>query len=194
MIAIIKYNGGNVYSVQNSVNRLGFDSLITDNLKEILKADKVILPGVGEASTAMTYLKSKGLDQLIVNIDKPILGICLGMQLMCNYTEEGNVIGLGIFNTKVKLFEPLQKVPHTGWNNCLDMKTDLFTNVKVTNDVYFVHSYYAELCEDTVANCDYIQPFSAALQKNNFYGTQFHPEKSGSVGEQILKNFLEIKK
>ena len=192
MIVIIKYNAGNICSVPNAIERLGYDCVVTDDLNTILNADKVIFPGVGQASTAMEYLKTKGLDQIIINIKKPILGICLGMQLMCNYTQEGNVVGLGIFNTMVRLFPPIEKVPHTGWNNCSDMSNSLFVNVNEKDDMYFVHSYYAELCVETIATCDYIQPFSAALHKNNFYATQFHPEKSGSVGEIILKNFLEI--
>jgi glutamine amidotransferase len=192
MIAIIKYNAGNVCSVQNAIERLGYDCVVTDDVKTILNADKVIFPGVGEASSAMVYLKNKGLDKVIVNIEKPLLGICLGMQLMCDNTEEGNVKGLGIFNTKVKLFPPIEKVPHTGWNNCQNLSNQLLDGVNQTNDMYFVHSYYAEICDQTIATCDYVKPFSAALQKNNFYGTQFHPEKSGTVGEQILSNFLEL--
>jgi len=192
MIAIIKYNAGNVTSVQNALNRLGYESIITDDAATILKAEKVIFPGVGEASTAMQYLKDRGLDEVIKSVAQPFLGICLGLQLMCNKTEEGNTICLGIFNTHVKLFPPKEKVPHMGWNNFVSTKGKLFNKINEEDNVYYVHSYYAELNDDTVAVCDYINPYSAALQKNNFYATQFHPEKSGKIGEQILKNFLEI--
>ena len=192
MIAIIDYNAGNISSVQNALNRLGYASIITRDRAEIRKADKVILPGVGEASTAMEYLKEYGLDSLIKELKQPFLGICLGLQLMCKYSEEGQTEGLGIFNTKVKLFPQNEKVPHMGWNNLNTLKGNLFKNIKPLDDVYFVHSYYAELAEETTAQCNYIFPFSAALQKDNFYATQFHPEKSADVGEQILKNFLEL--
>jgi len=192
MIAIIKYNAGNVTSVQNALNRLGYESIITDDAATILKAEKVIFPGVGEASTAMQYLKDRGLDEVIKSVAQPFLGICLGLQLMCNKTEEGNTICLGIFNTHVKLFPPKEKVPHMGWNNFVSTKGKLFYKINEEDNVYYVHSYYAELNDDTVAVCNYINPYSAALQKNNFYATQFHPEKSGKIGEQILKNFLEI--
>jgi len=192
MIAIIKYNAGNVTSVQNALNRLGYESIITDDAATILKAEKVIFPGVGEASTAMQYLKDRGLDEVIKSVAQPFLGICLGLQLMCNKTEEGNTNCLGIFDTIVKLFPPKEKVPHMGWNNFVSTKGKLFNKINEEDNVYFVHSYYAELNDDTVAVCNYINPFSAALQKNNFYATQFHPEKSGKIGEQILKNFLEI--
>ena len=192
MIAIIKYNAGNVASVKNAVNRLGYECIITDDNTEILKADKVILPGVGEASSAMTYLIERGLDKTIIEVKKPLLGICLGMQLMCEFTEEGNTKGLGIFKTNVKLFPPEEIVPHMGWNNFISTKGELFRGIKKDDDVYFIHSYYAEPNLDSVADCDYILCFSAAMQKNNFYGTQFHPEKSASVGEKILQNFLEL--
>lgn len=192
MIAIIKYNAGNVTSVQNALNRLGYESIITDDAATILKAEKVIFPGVGEASTAMQYLKDRGLDEVIKSVAQPFLGICLGLQLMCNKTEEGNTNCLGIFDTIVKLFPPKEKVPHMGWNNFVSTKGKLFNKINEEDNVYYVHSYYAELNDDTVAVCNYINPYSAALQKNNFYATQFHPEKSGKIGEQILKNFLEI--
>ncbi len=156
------------------------------------KADKVIFPGVGEASTAMQYLKQRGLDEVIKSVTNPFLGICLGLQLMCNKTEEGNTDCLGIFNVDVKRFPPKEKVPHMGWNNFESVKGELFNNIELKDDVYYVHSYYAELNEDTVAVCNYINPFSAALQKDNFYATQFHPEKSAGIGAQILKNFLEL--
>jgi len=192
MIAIIKYNAGNIKSVQNAIQKLGYDCVVTDDPTVILTADKIILPGVGEASTAMQYLKNKGLDVVIKSITQPVLGICLGLQLMCNKTEEGNTACLGIFDTDVKLFPPQDIVPHMGWNNLSDLKGKLFTNLSPNDDVYFVHSYYAELNSGTVAVCNYIKPFSAALQKNNFYATQFHPEKSSGVGAELLKNFLEL--
>jgi len=192
MIAIIKYNAGNTTSVENALQRLGYDSVITDDPAIILTAEKVIFPGVGEASTAMQYLRDRNLDKVIKSITNPFLGICLGLQLMCNKSEEGNTTCLGIFDTQVKRFPPNEKVPHMGWNNFSSIKGDLFKNTHLNNDVYYVHSYYAELNNDTVAVCDYIKPFSSALQKNNFYATQFHPEKSARVGEQILKNFLTL--
>lgn len=192
MIAIIDYNAGNISSVQNALNRLGYESIITRNKTDILKADKVILPGVGEASSAMNYLKEYSLDGFIKELKQPFLGICLGMQLMCTSSQEGNTDCLNIFNTKVKLFPPKEKVPHMGWNNLTNLNGELFQKTKPLDDVYFVHSYYVDLCNDTSAQCHYIFPFSAALQKDNFYGTQFHPEKSADVGEQILKAFLEL--
>lgn len=192
MIAIIKYNAGNIRSVQNALNRLGYESIITDDIEEIKKADKVIFPGVGEASTAMNYLKDKGLDKIITSLTQPVLGICLGLQLMCTSSEENNTECLGIFDTKVKLFPPQDKVPHIGWNSFSEINSPLFKGVNNTDDVYYVHSFYADVCENTIAKTDYITPFSAAIQKNNFYATQFHPEKSADVGEQILKNFLEL--
>jgi glutamine amidotransferase len=192
MIAIIKYNAGNISSVQNALDRLGYNSIITDNPKEILAAEKVIFPGVGEASSAMKYLTDRGLDQVIRSIEKPMLGICLGLQLMCASSEEGNTKCLGIFKEKVKLFPPEEKVPHMGWNNFSTLKGSLFNGIEKSNDVYYVHSYYAEVGEDTIAECSYIKNFSSAMQKNNFYATQFHPEKSAEIGEQLLKNFLEL--
>ncbi len=192
MIAILKYNAGNIQSVQNALTRLGYESIITDERAKILAADKVIFPGVGEASTAMKYLKEKGLDEVITSITQPFLGICLGLQLMCKNTEEGNTDCLGIFDTDVKQFPPEDKVPHMGWNSFENLEGKLFKNIDNNDDVYYVHSYYAEQCNNTVATCNYIKPFSAALQKDNFYATQFHPEKSAGVGEQILKNFLEL--
>lgn len=192
MIAIIKYNAGNIKSVQNALKRLGYESYITDDPSTILNAQKVIFPGVGEASTAMQYLKERGLDELIKSITQPFLGICLGLQLMCNKTEEGNTKCLGIFDTDVKRFPLKDKVPHMGWNNFESFQGELFNNIQKSDDVYYVHSYYADLNKDTVAVCNYITPFSAALQKGNFYATQFHPEKSAGVGEQILKRFLEL--
>ena len=192
MIAIIKYNAGNIQSVQNALKRLGVESVITDDKTTILNADKVIFPGVGEASSAMNYLKKRGLDEVIRSIKQPFLGVCLGLQLMCKYSEEGNTDCLGIFNTRVKLFPPNLKVPHIGWNSFNRSEGKLFEGIEASEDFYFVHSYYAELCEETIAVTDYIKPMSAALQKNNFYATQFHPEKSASIGEKLLKNFIEL--
>ena len=192
MIAILKYNAGNIKSVQNALIRLGYTSIITDNPVELLNADKVIFPGVGEASSAMKYLTERGLDKTIISLKQPVLGICLGLQLMCRYTEEGDTKCLGIFDTDVRLFPPVDKIPHIGWNNFLTMKGDLFKGIALENDVYYVHSYYAEICSSTSATCDYILPFSASMQNENFYATQFHPEKSAGVGEKILQNFLEL--
>ena len=192
MIAIIDYNAGNISSVQNALNRLGYSSIITNDKSEIRKADKVILPGVGEASSAMEHLENLNLIEVIRDLKQPFFGICLGMQLLCNSSDEGNTKCIGIFDTDVKLFPPEEKVPHMGWNNLLNLKGELFKGLKHDNDVYFVHSYYAELCNDTSAECDYILPFSAALKKDNFYATQFHPEKSADLGNTILKNFLEL--
>ncbi len=192
MIAILKYNGGNVSSVQNALNRLGAESIITDNFDLIRKADKVIFPGVGEASSTMKILKEKGLDQLIPTLKQPVLGICLGMQLMCKNNEEGNTVGMGIFDCKVKKFPSLDLIPHMGWNTVLDLKSPLFSEIPEEDDLYFVHSFYCELSENTTSVCDYILPFSASLQKDNFFATQFHPEKSGKVGNKILENFLKI--
>jgi len=192
MIAIIKYNAGNIQSVQNALNRLGYESVITDDRAVILAADKVIFPGVGEASSAMQYLKERALDQVISKVTQPFLGICLGLQLMCKSTEEGKTKCLGIFDAEVKLFPSNDKVPHMGWNNFSQVKGKLFDGIAIQNDVYYVHSYYAELCKNTTAICNYIKPFSAAMQKDNFYATQFHPEKSAEIGEQILKNFLAL--
>lgn len=192
MTVIIKYNAGNIRSVQNAAERLGYDCIVSDNPDEIRKADKVIFPGVGEAGSAMRYLKERGLDELIKSLKQPVLGICLGLQLMCRHTEESNTQCLGIFDAKVKKFPPKDLVPHIGWNNLQNVKSDFLKTKETEPDVYFVHSYYAELSKDTVAQCNYILPFSAAMQKDNFYATQFHPEKSAKVGEQILKNFLEL--
>lgn len=192
MIAIIKYNAGNIRSLQNALNRLGYASIITDDPVEIKQASKVIFPGVGEASTAMHYLKERGLDDVIRSITQPFLGICLGLQLMCTHSEEGDTTCLGIFDTAVKLFPPEDKVPHMGWNSFDQTKGTLFKSIDKTDDVYYVHSYYAELCDDTIAVCNYIKPFTSALHKDNYWATQFHPEKSSSIGEQILKNFLEL--
>jgi len=192
MIAILKYNAGNIKSVQNALDRLGYESIITDIPSELMKADKVIFPGVGEASSAMLYLSEKGLDKTILSLKQPVLGICLGLQLMCRSSEEANTKCLGIFDAEVKIFPPVDKIPHMGWNNCLTLKGELFKGLTVDDDLYFVHSYYAEISSHTSATCDYIVPFSAAMQKNNFFATQFHPEKSAGKGEILLKNFLKL--
>jgi glutamine amidotransferase len=192
MIAIIDYVAGNVKSVQNAVEKLGFKTIITSDFEEIKNAEKVIFPGVGEASTAMKYLKNLKLDELIPTLKQPFLGICLGQQLLCNFSEEGNTKCLGIFDLNVKEFPATDIVPHMGWNNLQKTTGDLFEGISVEDNLYFVHSYYCEIGENTTSECDYILPFSATLQKENFYGTQFHPEKSGAVGAKILENFLNI--
>ncbi|MBW3521530.1 imidazole glycerol phosphate synthase subunit HisH [Chryseobacterium sp. NKUCC03_KSP] len=192
MIAIIKYNGGNVNSVQNALNRSGAESIITDDLELIKNADKVIFPGVGEASSTMKTLKEKGLDQLIPTLKQPVLGICLGMQLMCKNNEEGNTVGMGIFDINVKKFAVENIIPHMGWNTISGFKSTIYSGIKEESDVYFVHSFYCELSENTTSVCDYILPFSASLQKDNFYAMQFHPEKSGEIGSRLLQNFLKL--
>lgn len=194
-VAIVKYNAGNIYSVDYALKRLGVEVEITADKEKLMSADKVIFPGVGEAKTTMDHLQSCGLDKLIKDLKQPLLGVCLGMQLMCNYLEEGDTHGLGIFDVDVKRFIPKlksEKVPHMGWNNLYDMKDDLFKGFTKEEFVYFVHSYYVPVNEFTAAKTDYIIPFSASLHRDNFYATQFHPEKSGAVGERILKNFLDI--
>ena len=194
-VAIVKYNAGNIYSVNYALKRLGIEATITADPDLLNKADKVIFPGVGEAETTMNYLKEQKLDVIIKNLKQPVLGICLGMQLMCRYSEEGDVNCLGIFDTDVKRFIPQKhedKVPHMGWNTITQVKDGLF-NAELENQfVYFVHSYYVPVNEFTAATTEYIHPFSASLHKDNFYATQFHPEKSGSVGEIILNNFLKL--
>lgn len=195
MIVIIKYNAGNIFSVEHAFKRLNADTIVTDNHELISKADKVIFPGVGEASSTINYLRKNRLDSLILGLKQPVLGICLGMQLMCKHSQEGDADCLGIFDTDVKRFiseKHEDKIPHMGWNNITSLKSPLFDSSLENEYVYFVHSYYVALSEHTAATTDYIQPFSAALHKDNFYATQFHPEKSGSVGEKILKNFLNI--
>lgn len=196
-LVIIKYNAGNIQSVLYALERIGVEALVTDDEALIKSADKVIFPGVGEASTAMNYLKERGLDTIIKNLTQPVLGICLGMQLMCAYSEENNTDCLGIFEEQVKKFNPVNtqlalKVPQIGWNNIADLKTPLFADIKENSYCYFVHGYYAAKGEHTIATTDYVLPYSAALHKNNFYGVQFHPEKSAAIGEQILKNFIKI--
>lgn len=191
-IVIIKYNAGNVYSVSSALKRLGYEAVITSDLVEIKSADKIIFPGVGEASSAMEYLMETKLDVLIPELKQPFLGVCLGLQLLCNYSEEGDTKCLGIFDEVIKRFPPKEKVPHMGWNSIKFSDSKLFANVPNESFVYFVHSYFAELSKYTIAETDYIQLYSSALQKDNFYALQFHPEKSGKIGEQILKNFIEL--
>ena len=192
MIAIVKYNAGNITSVKNAIERLGYSCIVTDDENLLKNAEKVIFPGVGEASSAMNYLREKGLDEVIKNLKQPVLGICLGQQLMCQFSEEGNTKCLGIFDVNVKKFEPKLKVPHMGWNTISSLKSELYDENSSEQDFYFVHSYYAEIGAETSAICNYIVPFSASMQKDNFYATQFHPEKSSSVGEQLLLNFLKL--
>jgi glutamine amidotransferase len=192
MIAILKYNAGNIQSVRNALNQLGTNSMVTDDPDEILAADKVIIPGVGEARSAMKYLVDRKLDTVILSLKQPVLGICLGLQLMCSISDEGFTRCLGIFDAAVKKFPPFDKVPHMGWNNFSALKGNLFRGVKADEDVYYVHSYYAEITDYTSAICDYVLSFSAAMHKDNFYAVQFHPEKSAETGEKILKNFLEL--
>lgn len=196
-VVIIRYNAGNIRSVDYALKRIGVDASITANFDEISAADKVIFPGVGEAANTMRFLKETKLDQLIVNLKQPVLGICLGLQLMCKYSEEGNTPCLGIFDEEVKHFDPTMvkehiKIPHMGWNKISKLKQGIFDSTLENEYVYFVHSYYAALGEHTAATTDYIVPFSSALQRDNFYATQFHPEKSGDVGSRILKNFLSL--
>ncbi|MEG1615491.1 MAG: imidazole glycerol phosphate synthase subunit HisH [Bacteroidales bacterium] len=194
-VAIVKYNAGNIYSVECALKRVGITPIITDDKEVLCAADKVIFPGVGEARSTMEYLKANRLDEVIRNLKQPVLGICIGMQLMCRHSEEGDVDCLGIFDVPVKRFvapDSSLKVPHMGWNQLENVGGDLFTNQMNDDFVYYVHSYYVPVNEFTVATTNYIQPFSAALQKDNFYATQFHAEKSGELGEQILRNFFEI--
>lgn len=194
---IVKYNAGNIQSVLYALDRIGTTALVTDDVDEIWSADKVIFPGVGEASTAMQYLKERNLDKVIKDLKQPVLGVCLGMQLMCDYSEENDTQCLGIFDEQVKKFAQARqtlkgsfKVPQIGWNRIYNVKTELMEGVD-DKYCYFVHSYYASLGRHTIATTDYIQPYSAGLHKDNFYGVQFHPEKSADVGERILKNFID---
>jgi glutamine amidotransferase len=193
-VAILQYNAGNIRSVFFALKRLGVEPIITNDIEELNKADKIIFPGVGEASSAMKNLRENKLDNAIVNFKQPVLGICLGMQLLCKYSEEGNTDGLAVFNNNVKRFpkEKGIKIPHIGWNTISKLNSELYENLKENDYVYFVHSYYADVNENTNAVCNYILEYSAGLQKNNFYATQFHPEKSGDIGEKILQNFLNI--
>jgi glutamine amidotransferase len=191
---IIKYNAGNIQSVLFALKRIGYEAIISDNADEINSADKIIFPGVGEASSAMNHLKEKNLDELIIQLKQPVLGICLGMQLMCSSSEEGNTKCLGIFDEQVVRFQSNEhcKVPHVGWNTINHLKSSLFQDVKENEYMYFVHGYYAPQSAEAIALTNYGLTYSSALSKNNFYGVQFHPEKSGSAGEKILKNFLSI--
>jgi len=199
-LAIIKYNAGNVQSVLYALQRLGVNAIVTDNHKEIAAADKVIFPGVGNASSAMGYLHKTGLDELISSLQQPVLGICLGLQLLCNFSEEGNTKCLGIFDVEVKKFDESVKdenlipvkIPHMGWNNIYHLSSPLMKGINENAFMYFVHSYYAELSPQTIASTNYVVPFSAAIHKNNFYGVQFHTEKSAAIGEKILSNFINI--
>lgn len=191
-IVIIDYGAGNIQSIKFAIKRLGFEAVLSDNAEEIIAADKVIFPGVGEAGSAMRMLKSTGLDKIIPQLTQPVLGICLGMQLMCNYSEEGNTQGLGIFDAEVKRFDNTVKVPQIGWNEITNLETALFQNVKDGEYVYLVHSYYVPECKDEIARTEYGVNYSCALHRDNFYGVQFHPEKSSKTGEQILKNFLKF--
>jgi glutamine amidotransferase len=194
-IAIIQYNAGNIQSVLYALERLGVDAIVTDEPEQIQSADKIIFPGVGEASTAMQYLQHTNLDTLITALKQPVLGICLGMQLMCTYSEENNTNCMGIFNEQVKQFKPndiSSKVPQMGWNTITHLQSPLFAGVEENSYAYFVHGYYASIGEHTIAQTNYILDYSSALHKDNFYGVQFHPEKSAKTGEQIIQNFLSL--
>lgn len=191
-VVIIKYNAGNIRSVLFALERIGVNAIVSDNHDEIRSADRVIFPGVGEASSAMKYLKDKGLDKLICSLTQPVLGICLGMQLMCAFSEENDTQCLGIFEQKVKLFPSAGlKIPQIGWNNITQLKSNIFQGVAENAYMYFVHSYYVESCEKAISKTDYVIEFSSAVRKNNFYAVQFHPEKSGEAGQKILENFIK---
>lgn len=192
-VAILKYNAGNVFSVDCALRRLGVEPIVTDNVEQLRRADKIVFPGVGEASSAMAYLRSRHLDELIRSLTQPVIGICIGQQLLCRNSEEGNTECIGVFDTSVKRFSeaPGVKVPEMGWNTIKPLVDNpLLKGIDENSYVYYVHSYYVPVCDDTIAVTDYSLPFSAAMNKDNFYATQFHPEKSGGVGELILKNFL----
>jgi len=193
-VAIVKYNAGNIYSVVNALRRMGIEPLLTDDAEQLKKADRVLFPGQGEARGAMEYLKARRLDEVIRDLRQPVFGICVGQQLLCRHSEEGDVDCIGIFDAEVKRFQPERhedKVPCMGWNRLYDTRSPLMEGIEDCY-VYFVHSYYVPLCEETIATADYILPYSASMHKDNFYACQFHPEKSGKVGERILKNFMEI--
>jgi glutamine amidotransferase len=192
-IVIINYGAGNIQSIMFAIERLGYKAVLSNNPDEIKAADKVIFPGVGEASYAMKMLQESGLDTLIPTLKQPVFGICLGMQLMCNHSEEGDTKGLGIFDVDVVKFSSKVKVPQMGWNTIYNLKSDLFKGIAENEYMYLVHSYYAPLCAETIATTNYEMEYSSALENDNFYGTQFHPEKSGDIGEKILKNFLKLK-
>ena len=192
-IVIINYGAGNIQSIMFAIERLGYKAVLSNNPDEIKAADKVIFPGVGEASYAMKMLRESGLDALIPTLKQPVFGICLGMQLMCNHSEEGDTRGLGIFDVDVVKFSSKVKVPQMGWNTIYNLKSDLFKGITENEYMYLVHSYYAPLCAETIATTNYEMEYSSALENDNFYGTQFHPEKSGDIGEKILENFLKLK-
>lgn len=194
-VAILKYNAGNVRSVQIALERIGIDAVLTDDHAALLAADRIIFPGVGEASSAMAYLKDKNLDKLLLSCKQPVLGICLGMQLMCAYSEENDTNCLGIFKERVRRFKPTaanEKIPQMGWNNITDLKSSLFDGIQSGSYCYFVHGYYADIGEHTAAVTSYCGEYSSALQRNQYYGVQFHPEKSAEVGMKILENFLKL--
>ncbi len=191
-LVIIDYGAGNIKSIQFAFQRLGVEAVLSNSISEIKTADKVIFPGVGEASSAMNKLQQSGLNTVISKLKQPVLGICLGMQLMCKSTEEGNTKGLGIFDVEVKRFSKVAKVPHIGWNEIYNLKSELFSGIAEKEFMYLVHSFYAENCSQAIATTDYKIEYSSALQKDNFYGVQFHPEKSGSKGSKILENFLKL--
>ncbi|WP_396634567.1 imidazole glycerol phosphate synthase subunit HisH [Maribacter sp. R86514] len=191
-IVIINYGAGNIQSIKFAIKRLGYEAVLSNDVSEIQRADKVIFPGVGEASSAMKMLLNSGLDKVIPTLKQPVLGICLGMQLMCHSSEEGNTTGLGIFDVDVVKFDNTVKVPQIGWNQITNLKSELFNGIEEKEHIYLVHSFYAPLCSETIAECTYGLDYSAALRKDNFYGTQFHPEKSSDVGEKILENFLKM--
>ncbi|MBO4826330.1 MAG: imidazole glycerol phosphate synthase subunit HisH [Prevotella sp.] len=194
-VAIVKYNAGNIYSVVSALRRMGIEPRLTDVAEELMSADRVLFPGQGEARGAMDYLRAHQLDSVIRDLRQPVLGICVGQQLLCRHSEEGDTECIGIFDAEVKRFQPTRhedKVPAMGWNALYDLKSPLFKGLEERSYVYFVHSYYVPVCTDTIATTDYILPYSAALHKDNFYACQFHPEKSGSVGAQIIKNFIEL--